>query len=336
MAGSEKWKRYYADPFGFFDNLDLRFRGINFNFFSRSRTVAKNLLVFALVMAGLWVVCGFDSSPGQLIHVLYQLPAFFLGHANMGDLVQTYVSFYGKEMHYSAFVIYGLMYWALSVHMDQGLIYSIRWWAFDRLGIVSQDLPTQPTGLGIQKSKNIVYSVCLTLLAGGAFELFWIFSFAYFQGQPWVATFQGPQLFILVQDLVFVVFGVLGVFYMWADSYLMTDAGVITGRRWRFNWSWWSWILVLLTVSAIFLWWFYPGQIRQVTVTLNNGQVWRSSPFFPQTLYTIELTPGTGAGSWFWIQDDVIHGLNTLVKVLLTLCFAWVGLLQKVDEHDKL
>jgi len=331
MHVSEKWRQYYQDPFGFFDNLDLRFHGVNFNYFSRSRIVARNLLLFALVMAGLWALCGFDSNPGQLIHVLYQLPAYFQGRASWADLIQTFNFYYGKEMHYSAFVIYGVMFWALSVHMDQGLIYWLKnlWGHADSLGQAE-------SGLGIRKSKNIVYATCLTLLAGGSFEFFWIFSFAFFQGQPWVGQFHGPQLRILTQNLIFVWAGIMGVFYMWADSYVLSPEGVITGRRWRFNWSRWSWLIILLAVSTIILWWFYPGQAAQVTVTLNNGQVWRSSPFFPQTLYTIELTPGTGSGSWFWIQDDLVHGLNTFVKVLMTLAFAWVGLLQKVEQNGKL
>jgi hypothetical protein len=331
MHVSEKWRQYYQDPFGFFDNLDLRFHGVNFNMFSRSRTVARNMLLFALAMAGLWALCGFDSNPGQLMHVLYQLPAYFQGHATLADLVQTYNFFYGKEMHYSAFVIYSVMFWALSVHMDQGLKY----WLANIWGH-SRALGVNETGLGIGKSKNIVYAACLTLLAGGSFEFFWIFSFAYFQGQPWVAQFHGPQFRILAQNLIFVVVGALGVFYMWADSYVQTADGVLTGRRWRFNWSIWSWLIIVATISAMGFWWFYPGHVTQLAVTLDNGQIWRSSPFFPQTLYTIELTPGTGAGSWFWIQDDVIHGLNTFVKVMLTLAFAWVGLLQKGENNGKL
>jgi hypothetical protein len=330
MHVSEKWRQYYQDPFGFFDNIDLRFHGLNFNFFARSRTVARNMLIFSLVMGGLWALSGLDSSPGQLIHVLYQLPAFFQGHASLADLGQTYNYFYGKEMHYSAFVIYGLMFWALSVHMDQGLRY---WWA--NLWGHADASSVDPGGLGISKSKNIVFATCLTLLAGGVFEFFWIYSFSFFQGQPWVGAFHGPQLRIISQNMIFVFVGGLGVFYMWADGYVIENE-VNIRRRWRFNWSWASWVLICLTAGSIILWWFYPAPVQQITVTLTNGQIWRSSPFFPQTLYTIELTPGSGSGTWFYVTDDWIHGLNTFVKILLTLCFTWVGMLRKVEKNGKL
>lgn len=320
MKFSAKVQRYAQDPFGFMDNLALKIGPVDLNLFKRSRIVARNMLVFSLVMAGLWALLGFDSSPGQLLHVLYQgLPGLIMGQKSLGDLVTIYNQAYGKEMHYSAFVIYGLLFWALSVHYDQGLL---RW--FKRSG--------PDSGVGIVKSKNIVYAACVTLLAGGIFELFWQGSFAYFQNQPWVFTFHGGQAIILLQNIVFVSVGAMGLFYMWVDSYVMDSRGVISGRQWTFNLGLTSCLLIAVTLSLVMLWWFYPWPTQQITVLLNNGQVWTSSARFPQTLYTIALDPEAGSGSWFWVENNSVHALNTLVKVFMTMALGSVAAVRKVKK----
>ncbi len=319
-----------ADPFGFVDRLNLRFHGINFNLFAKSRTVARNMLIFSLAMAVLWALFGFDSSPLQLVHVLYEgIPGWIQGQKTLGDLVQIYNFYYGKEMHYSAFVIYGLTFWALSVHYDQGL----RYWLSNLFGNADV-LGVTPTGLGISKSKNVVFASVVTLLSGGIFETFWILSFSYFQGQGWVSALHGAQIRIVFQNMVFLFAGGLGLFYMWADGYVLD--GAVLKKRWKFNWSRLSGTFLVLTAALVLLWWFYPFPTQSLTVPLNNGGTWVSSRLFPQTLYTIETTPGSGAGSWYYVRDDVVHLVNTLVKVFMALAVGSVCLLKKVDKNGKL
>lgn len=332
---SETWQKYKADPFGFVDTLDLRFHGIQFNLFTKSRTLARNMLIFSLVMGGLWALFGFDSSPLQLVHVLYEgIPGWIQGQKTVGDLFQIFNFYYGKEMHYSAFVIYGLTFWALSVHYDQGLT----WWFKDfqyRHRPGGEGIPPGPaTGLGISKSKNVVFASVITLLSGGIFETFWILSFSYFQGQTWISSFHGAQIRIVLQNMIFLFAGGLGLLYMWADGYLLD--GAVLKRRWKFNWSRTSGILLVLTAALVLLWWFYPFPTQTVTVPLNNGQTWVSSPLFPQTLYTIETTPGSGAGSWYYVQDDAVHLVNSLVKVFMAMAVGSICLLRKVDKNGKL
>lgn len=92
----------------------------------------------------LWILLGFDSTPLQFVHVLYEgIPGLILGQKGWGDLVSIYNANYGKEMHYSAFVIYLLLFYGLSKNWDR---------------------------LGITKSKNMAYSFGLTFLAIGMFE----------------------------------------------------------------------------------------------------------------------------------------------------------------------
>jgi len=290
------------------------------------------MLVFSLVMGILWALFGFDSSPLQLVHVLYEgIPGWIQGQKTVTDLVQIYNFYYGKEMHYSAFVIYGLTFWALSVHFDQGLRY---WWANRGKHSAEELNALRPSGLGISKSKNVVFAAVVTLLSGGIFEIFWILSFSYFQGQTWVSSFHGAQIRVVLQNMIFVFAGGMGLLYMWADGYVQ-DGGVWK-KRWKFNWSRASGIFLGVTIGLVFLWWFYPFPTQTLAVPLNNGQTWVSSPLFPQTLYTIETTPGSGTGSWYYVPDDAVHFVNTLVKVFMALAVASVCLLTKVDKNGKL
>jgi hypothetical protein len=227
--------------------------------------------------------------------VLYEgVPGLILGQKSLGDLFNIYQGFYGKEMHYSAFVIYVFMYWAVSMN-----------WA--RVGVV--------------KTKNVIYSFAAVFLAIGLFEWFWIWGFATFQDQPWVLTWEMPQLRILYQNFAFTFAGALAAFYMWVDSFKLENK-VILGRLWLFPWrSWKLWSLIGLSAAVAVLWIYYPGYVHQFSVPLENGQVWQSSRLFPQTLYTVDLNPGdaVNAGVWFYFEDNLIHGLNTGVKFIWAL-----------------
>ena len=297
-------KEYYTDPFGFFDRLDLTWKGNQFNIFRKHVRLRKTAFVLALLSLGSWIIFGFDSTPLQFIHVLYEgLPNFWLGHASLTDLAMIYHSYYGREMHYSAFVIYGLMYWALSRHFDK------KW--------------------GITGSKNITYAASITLLSIAVFEYYWIYSFSFFQRQTWVSTWRWPQLRILMQNLVFLVVGVMGVLYLWLDSYNEKTSK----RHYKFNWNATTLLLICLAVGSAIAWWFYPFPVEQFNVTLETGQVWTNNRMFPQTLYTVDLNPtdNVNAGVWYWKENNLVHAWNTLVKVFFTLAFFNVARIREVE-----
>jgi len=91
------------------------------------------------------------------------------------------------------------------------------------------------------------------------------------------------------------------------------------GRAYYFNAkSLALWICIALSIGAALLWIYFPGPAEQISVPLKNGEIWQSSRIFPQTLYTVDLDPsdGTGAGVWFYVANDLIHALNTIVKLL--------------------
>ena len=247
-----------------------------------------------MIFLGCWIVFGFDSTPLQFIHVLYEgVPALITGQ-NV-DLMAIYNSYYGKEMHYSAFVIYFLLYWASSKAWEKA---------------------------GVTKSKNIVFSAAVMLLAIAVFEWFWILGFANFQNQPWVATWRFPQMKILLQNTFFSLAGGVTLLYMLTERYHWSWDGdhLVQGDRQYFfdAKSWKLWFLVGLSIASALFWIYYPGYIEQITVQLENGLVWQSSRLFPQTLYTVDLNPGDGvnAGVWFWVENNWIHAVNTMVKVI--------------------
>jgi hypothetical protein len=303
MMTKLKLQKYWSDPFGFVDNLNLTVKGNNLNIFQKYQRLQKTALTVSLVMLFLWAIMGFDSTIAQILHPMYALPNLLLGKISLQDLINIFNSQYGKDMHLSAFVIYGLCFYSLSRH-------------FEKIGIV--------------KSKNVAYSVAITLFTVGLFEFYWMGSYAYFQNQPWVLKLQFPQLRIILQNLAFISIGTIGILYMWTDCFTLNEHKEIVGRNYRFNWNIYSVLLVISSVAMGLLWWFYPFPIQHFSVTLTNGQVWTNSAMFPQTLYTIDLNPidSINAGEWFWIENDLVHFVNTFTKALWTYTIYFIAKLR--------
>lgn len=307
----EKLREYNSDPFAFFDNLKPSFRGRIFNPFIKFRLNRRLALLFAVFLGAVpWLLFGFDSCIAQPLMCLYRLPSFFLGHITFSEWASTWNEYYGKEMHYSAFLIYGLAYWVLSRHYD--------------------------VKLGITKSKNVAFTLSLTLFSVAIFEWFWIYSYAHFQAQPWVMTFKFPQARIILQNLAFSTLGVLGTLYFWLDSYVYNPVKRGYDRLYKFRLDWKAALLVSVTVGLALLWVYYPFYVQQIEVHLETGEVWSSSTRFPQTLYTIDLNPidGQNAGVWFFVENNWVHGLNTLVKAMLTVTVCYVGMVKEVKSKD--
>jgi hypothetical protein len=157
-------------------------------------------------------------------------------------------------------------------------------------------------GLGVVKSLNVVMSLCFTFLSIGVFEVYWMTCYAFFQNQWWVVTWVMPQARILIQNFSFTVIGIMGIVYF----------GGGLGYRWRP-----TKLFVLASVlSVVFAvtWVFYPFPVTPFSI---GG--WSNTNLFPQTLYTIELTPfdGINAGEAFFVEDNLIHFFNVVVKGLM-------------------
>ena len=291
------------------DHLSLKIKGFNLNIFQKFKHVQKVALYGSFVALVAWFVFGFDSTPLQFIHVVYEgIPALISGESV--DLAAIYNSYYGKEMHYSAFVIYGFLYYLMSRNFEKS---------------------------GILGTKNMVFSFAVMFFSISVFEWFWIICFAVFQNQPWAFTWAFPQLKILVQNSVFFVAGLLTSLYMFTDRFfwdLKTKERL--GRRFWFCWKDRKlWIYLGLTIIVCLIWIYYPPNwdVQLLTVTLENGDVWQSSRLFPQTLYTVDLNPGdlVNAGEWFWIENNMIHAWNTFTKILFGISTYYIF---RMKDHE--
>jgi len=251
---------------------------------------------------------GFDSVIGQLIHPLYALPQLVKGEISFGGWSMIYHDQYGKEMHLSAFVIYGLAFWFLSRHYD-----------FKH---------------GVVKSKNVCYAVALTLLSVSLFEFYWMISYAYFQNQWWVITPRWPQIRIILQNVAFLSTGVIGALYMYIDGHIFNKNGDVIRKIYRFNLNKTAWLLIGLSVSSALFWWFYPFNVERFTVSLETGETWTNTNRFPQTLYTIDLNPhdNLNSGVWYWKANDLVHLVNTIVKILWTFTIVYVGKIKHINS----
>jgi len=242
-----------------------------------------------------------------------------MGQMTWTELGNLWNHYYGKEFHYSAILIYGLMFWALSRHYDYKF--------------------------GIVKSKNIGYTLGWTLLSIAIFEFTWMGLYSRTQYQHWVLQFQFPQLKIINQNIYWTVFGVLTILYMYVDSHVFWKPPGVANlkqnwritRNFRFRLDKIALLLIASTLTLWMLWCFYPGYVQRTTVTLDNGETWTNSRNFPQTLYTIDMNPddNVNAGEWFFLENNWIHGLNTLTKIMLTVSIGYIAMVKGGDKHEE-
>ena len=320
MTLFERLHLFSEDPFSFIDNLNLRYKWVDLNIFRNYQKLRKSILILSLVCLVAWFVFGFDSNANQFLNPLVELvPELVTGRLPLANFASSFMArynyYYGIEMHYSAFVFYGLLFVFLSKHYQK---------------------------FGILKSKNIAYATAITCLSIGLFELYWVYSFAFWQNQPWVASWTMPQLRIILQNLVaFPAVGVIGVVYMWADSYILEKKEIV-GRHYHFRWDWIALVLICLSIGLAVLWWFYPWQTQQINVTIatpNGSWLWTSSVRYPQTLYTVDadLTDGIAAGIRVYAPNDAVHGLNTLVKLVWTVTVGYIAMIRKAhcSSHER-
>lgn len=262
----------------------------------------RMIAVFAVV----WAVMGFDSGVGQIEFPILKVLS---GEARtLSDLSYWYNWAYGKYMHWSVFVIYGLMFWGLSRYLSNCDMRPI--WRSDAYGKTFG--PRQK----IRGSRNFAYSFSLTLLSIGIFEYFWMVAFYLFQNQPWILKFQWPQAKLLIQNFGLTFVGVLCLIHIYLE----------TTMKPRVDWK--TGLAITLAVASCLLWIYYPWQATPLQVETTTG-TWTSTSMFPQTVYTIDVDPldGENAGVQFYIEDNLIHLVNTVAKVFVTLAVMVFGLL---------
>jgi len=233
-----------------------------FNLLRDYKYLRKVALIFALTMIPLWLALGFDSGVGMIEEGFKTL---LFG----GNISEAAYSVYGRSFHFSSYVIYGILFYALSR-------------LFERLNL--------------KGSKNVCYSTFLVLFNIGVFEIWYMASFAHYQMKrnltEWFITdfFATP----VIMNILFLVLGSLTILAVWLDSFTL-NSGKIVGRNFRFSPDKKLIIPLLLCLASISLWIYFPLPVEQATLA-----DWTSSTLFPQTHYAYK-------NSKLYVANDALH-----------------------------
>jgi len=277
--------RLQTNLFDLIDSYDLRFKGFQFNILKGDRSL-RNLTVKLVIIALLiWAFMGFDSSETQFeSFFLHGLPKFLTQEIDFPQLQEYWTVQYGKGLHWSALVIYGTMFYVLSDH----------YWKT----------------LWIHGSRNVILSMTFMLLSVAVFEFFWMFSYYIFQNQPWILSFRWGQVRILYQNLMFIVLGL-------SMIYVVKSSGKLA-----FNFDKWTTLLYVATIISICVWYLYGYifPLERLEVPILGGSPWVNTKMFPQTVYTIDvdITDKIASGEQFFVENDLLHGVNTVTKIFMT------------------
>lgn len=237
-----------------------------------------------------WIVFGFDSTWSMVTPFIDNFLLIITGKISLRSVWDLSQTYYGIGNHFSAPVIYGLAFISLSRYFET---------------------------IGIKKSLNFCTTTALSLMSIGIFEIMWNSCFAYFQGQIWVITFQWKQITNLCAFIGFITIGLLVILYL-----VLWDC--------RPNFSKRSLILLLLTIGCWAFWINYPLTVGYITVDTSMGP-WTNSDMFPQTYYCVDVIPddNIAIGEPNWVQNDMVHFVNTFTKVVQTMFVLSVCMVRK-------
>ncbi len=242
---------------------------------------------FCVIAAGFcWIFLGFDSTWSMALPYIENLSVILAGKADWAALWAESQIYYGVGNHFSAPVIYGLLWILLSRHYDS---------------------------IGVHKSLNFCITTSLGLMNIGAFEVLWNTGYAVFQNQMWTITFQWKQVANLMMFGGFLFLGLLVVLYMVTGEYRLRVDRVFVG-------------LFVLSVLCWGLWILYPGPVGNIDVVLADGSVWSNTRFFPQTYYAVDVNPWDkiAIGVPHYVENNWIHLLNTFTKVVFTAMLGYL------------
>ncbi len=225
LSFSHFLKDFKNDPFGTLDNLNLRYIGFQFNILKNDEKLRKALFeIFFIIPLVCWVLLGSDSTVDQIEYAILNIPNFLLGKLDSNGLLQIYNSYYGLGTHWSAPVIYSLLFIGVSKHLHDKL--------------------------DTKNSLNLSLTAGVVALTIAAFEFYWQFSYAVFQNQWWVLSLQPPELTIIMRNVLFAVAGFVVLFGLnWKEYKLNIDKITI--------------LSFLSTIGLVLLWWFYPFPTTQ-------------------------------------------------------------------------
>lgn len=255
----------------------------------------RNYFLLCIVGAGFcWAFFGFDSTWSMLFPFVENIGPLLRGETSFEAVWALSQGFYGIGNHFSAPVIYGLL------------------WVLTSKNLIKQ---------GVRGSMNFCVTTGLSLMNIGVFEWLWNGFYAVFQGQIWTITWRYKQVTNLFSFSAFILLGVLVCLYM-----------VTGGYRLRFDRVFL--VLATVSIVCWGLWINYPGEVTGLSVDLVDGDVWSNSVKFPQTYYAVDVDPGDGVaiGEPFYVGDDLIHLLNTFTKVVSTCAIGYLVSFKRVES----
>ena len=253
---------------------------------------------FCVVAAGLcWMILGFDSTWSMAMPYVENISSILAGTADWGALWVESQAFYGIGNHFSAPVIYGLLWILMSLYYER---------------------------IGITKSFNFCVTTSLSFMSIGMFEVLWNTCYAVFQGQIWTITFQYKQISNLFMFGAFIFLGLLVILYMITGGYRMRTDKIFLG-------------LLTLSVLCWGVWIMYPGPVGNIDVELVDGSYWSNTDLFPQTYYAVDVDPwdGVAIGEPNYVEDNLIHLLNTFTKVVFTVTWGYLFAFKNINIYDK-
>lgn len=243
------------------------------NIFRADNYLANVALIFAISMLIPWMILGFDSGVGMV--------EIWQSNWNLN------YDAYGKSLHFSAFTIYGILYYGISKHLNH---------------------------LGIRESKNTFYSASLSVFNIGLFEFWYMGSFAAFQMQrhplEWLISdfWEIP----VVMNFLFIVVGAIALLCVHTDSFKL-NSGKVVGRYFSFQPDLMTiTLLTLPTLASIFTWIWYPFPVE--TISIHD---WTSSTLFPQTHYAY-------VNSALYVANDLLHLVNVITKALFAFIHYYI------------
>ena len=255
-------------------------------------SVIRNRIMWLVAFSAMfWALLGFDSTWEQLTPITNRIltdPGGLIASVlsrgpDYQKMLTEMASVYGIGDHWSAPVIYGLCFIALSAYLERR---------------------------GVVKSLNFFLTFGLWLGNIGFFELVWNRLYSLLQNQSWTFAFVVPQQ---IRNLgFFIVFVFLG-----ALSFL-----IIYGLGYRVTFPWWKQVLVAASVFLWALWIWYPFPVMQIVVATSSGP-WFSSHLFPQTFYAVQITPGVtvpyyAPNDWLHLLNTVCKALSA--AAVTSLC----------------
>ena len=282
-------------PFNKLDRFHYKIKGFDLGYLFKPNGW-RIYVLFGVIIGSLgWTFFGYEGTFDQVERVVKILPSILVGTKTLADISVVAHAHYGIGTHFSAAVIYGVMFYALSKYYET---------------------------VNIKRSLNIFMTFAFTAFAISIFEYTWMASYYTAQHQFWVLAPLTRQASILYQNLIFLIAGIFAIVLV---------ANPLFPYRFRKNRKFYC--LVGLCLGLWAFWYFYPLPTKQLQVELETGEVWTSYPNFPQTMYTIDRNPhdNDAVGEPFFVEDNIVHTVNNVMKIVWAYTVFYFGKVKKVE-----